>query len=198
MKVEVDKRNLSFFIISLFIIFSYFYIPKIDTKVELEKINLLNQNKIITKDSKQIILKNNDLKSSILYYFDIIVKGEFEKNIEQISIRELKDKEVELTLDYVKNIKEFNIINIDRFDLKKEENITGISVSYEVIFKDYYNKDNILRTQNYILKKDDNVWKLKDKNYNWDESVLLLGINQDKSVQRRILLSKESLEAQNK
>lgn len=198
MKVEVDKRNLSFFIISLFIIFSYFYIPKIDTKVELEKINLLNQNKIITKDSKQIILKNNDLKSSILYYFDIIVKGEFEKNIEQISIRELKDKEVELTLDYVKNIKEFNIINIDRFNLKKEENITGISVSYEVIFKDYYNKDNILRTQNYILKKDDNVWKLKDKNYNWDESVLLLGINQDKSVQRRILLSKESLEAQNK
>lgn len=198
MKVEVDKRNLSFFIISLFIIFSYFYIPKIDTKVELEKINLLNQNKIITKDSKQIILKNNDLKSSILYYFDIIVKGEFEKNIEQISIRELKDKEIELTLDYVKNIKEFNIINIDRFDLKKEENITGISVSYEVIFKDYYNKDNILRTQNYILKKDDNVWKLKDKNYNWDESVLLLGINQDKSVQRRILLSKESLEEQNK
>ncbi|WXR61503.1 hypothetical protein WG909_14530 [Peptostreptococcaceae bacterium AGR-M142] len=198
MKVEVDKRNLSFFIISLFIIFSYFYIPKIDTKVELEKINLLNQNKIITKDSKQIILKNNDLKSSILYYFDIIVKGEFEKNIEQISIRELKDKEIELTLDYVKNIKQFNIINIDRFDLKKEENITGISVSYEVIFKDYYNKDNILRTQNYILKKDDNVWKLKDKNYNWDESILLLGINQDKSVQRRILLSKESLEEQNK
>ncbi|MCT4584547.1 MAG: hypothetical protein N4A54_06450 [Peptostreptococcaceae bacterium] len=198
MKVEVDKRNLSFFIISLFIIFSYFYIPKIDTKVELEKINLLNQNKIITKDSKQIILKNDDLKSSILYYFDIIVKGEFEKNIEQISIRELKDKEIELTLDYIKNIKKFNIINIDRFDLKKEENIAGISVSYEVVFKDYYNKDNILRTQNYILKKDNNVWKLKDKNYNWDESVLLLGINQDESVQRRILLSKESLEAQNK
>lgn len=198
MKVEVDKRNLSFFIISLFIIFSYFYIPKIDTKVELEKINLLNQNKIITKDSKQIILKNDDLKSSILYYFDIIVKGEFEKNIEQISIRELKDKEIELTLDYVKNIKKFNIINIDRFDLKKEENIAGISVSYEVVFKDYYNKDNILRTQNYILKKDNSVWKLKDKNYNWDESVLLLGINQDESVQRRILLSKESLEKQNK
>lgn len=198
MKVEVDKRNLSFFIISLFIIFSYFYIPKIDTKVELEKINLLNQNKIITKDSKQIILKNDDLKSSILYYFDIIVKGEFEKNIEQISIRELKDKEIELTLDYIKNIKKFNIINIDRFDLKKEENIAGISVSYEVVFKDYYNKDNILRTQNYILKKDNSVWKLKDKNYNWDESVLLLGINQDESVQRRILLSKESLEKQNK
>lgn len=140
---------------------------------------------------------NNDTPVDTIYsYFDMISRRRFSESIDDISLRQITEEEKIATQEYTKNIKTIEIMDLYFFDGESIKNgnpdMAGISVQYKIYYKDI--PEELVNTSNYLIVRKEGKWYLKDDEFDWDESRLMLAVNKDKDIQELIQKSMHSYE----
>lgn len=180
-----------FFIIIFLIVVHYVNESSIPVKKELiVSANLFN------RQNELALIKNDTPVDTMYSYFGLIMNGEFSDKINEISFREITDEEKIATENYIKNISSIEILKIYFFDGESIKNgnpdMAGLTIHYKVHYNDV--EDEVINTGNYLIIKNQDKWYIKDSEFNWDESRLMLALNKDKDIQNLILKSVHSQE----